>query len=1150
MGVRRRLLRELLSSLKYIKNLTEQQIRASLWRGEATLSDLELDPERLQRLFYDTIPCGLEILKASVKEVCVRIPWRQIMTQSVIVVAHGVEVQVAVHCEDEASWREVIAKLQRGFLRSQKARIDRGPFSMLSTGAFEYMRQRMMDGVQLQVSTATMTVFSKHPRHHPCHGHLPLRDDATFGEVFRVYGEDIIMSPSDIHRVPCDKLKQMTTYLPEEGLLQVTKIIKCRAFRVSPGNHLPRCEHASNQFMDTTQPVTCYVTQRYPSDGSSICPFLVASIMHFDFPSGLDIRVCECQFRAVMAAAMDVSKLEEWRISESLLLCGSSPNNDKSCDKEPLQNTSSIARTFARGEDGTRERSLCAGSALARPGCDVSTCSAPAIGASQTGRLDSSGDSVGVSCCSGNVPDAAVSHKGAIEECTGVLQSAAHPVDECMDGAGCNRQHEPHKKMEDGGGDEHVPGVGVKDGRDDEQNELCARQPNDLVQPSTTGPLQFMEAGRGSDSDGIFEALLDTTSTARTLARGQDPKGLSHSMASDWWKRIKKSTLPSTSYFRDATNTASAADESNLVLQEAAQPLTSPAQFQERVVATSDVAIAPAESTAPNVNAVDEVGVEARCCDLETDSMVSAAEEAEPGDGEVVVEEDEGADEEEEDFYDPEDYFSVVSSNSDVTELESASLQSRRWFQPVLKWFGPKGSPSPVSMLPEMKTNRKEMVINFPVFALHMTVMEPDDSDGTVSDVVAGYAHFHVEGGKWASENWYGLPAAHLDCIRRLVYPSEDHPAPQRASLIEVGPSCLPVLLSGSQRMDFPWMDLRLAGGTAGEVHMMRGRHKDTGIGPEAAASSGTHVNEVGGDIGNAPLPGLFRNCSPGNTMSVNPSSTAGVMLGMSSLPRSSPAELVEAANSSGVLRTLRSWPMHVNLQKVHFFLDEFAWTVIKRCHERCKPFLLSKLPLPTLIPPEEPGGCAQLYPTEFMAIEFHDCEMVEPYNAAKVREERRWPVRVVVPHMSLQSYSDLWNLKRLVPGKEPDAAPDDGDRAAIGTPGGSSDRDVTLPKEMFDQLVKRAAEANIADLSEQLEKAKRRCAHLESSLHSQGLAQRRLETEFMNFQVRTQEELRRLLRASVPSGPPGSGGRSKVGFGAAACAANEPVVSAPTNLI
>eukprot|EP00429_Kryptoperidinium_foliaceum_P050876 CAMPEP_0176125332 /NCGR_PEP_ID=MMETSP0120_2-20121206/63223_1 /TAXON_ID=160619 /ORGANISM="Kryptoperidinium foliaceum, Strain CCMP 1326" /LENGTH=114 /DNA_ID=CAMNT_0017460179 /DNA_START=182 /DNA_END=522 /DNA_ORIENTATION=- len=113
MGVRRRLLRELLSSMKYIKNLKEQQIKASLWRGEATLCNIEFEPVPLQQLVYDFFPCGLEIVSARATEVSVRIPWHHIMTQSVVVVAHNVEVEVVVHCEDDAEWEEQVAKMQR-----------------------------------------------------------------------------------------------------------------------------------------------------------------------------------------------------------------------------------------------------------------------------------------------------------------------------------------------------------------------------------------------------------------------------------------------------------------------------------------------------------------------------------------------------------------------------------------------------------------------------------------------------------------------------------------------------------------------------------------------------------------------------------------------------------------------------------------------------------------------------------------------------------------------------------------------------------------------------------------------------------------------------------------------------------------------------
>ena len=145
MGARRRLLKELLSNLKFIKNLSEKQIQASLWHGEATLYDLELEPKALQELFHDVIPGGFETLEVRVKELHICIPWNRIMTNSTRLVAHGVSIRACVRCEDEAEWRALFAARQRAFLRKHQERAQSGPYALApgSSGTyFDSLKQR------------------------------------------------------------------------------------------------------------------------------------------------------------------------------------------------------------------------------------------------------------------------------------------------------------------------------------------------------------------------------------------------------------------------------------------------------------------------------------------------------------------------------------------------------------------------------------------------------------------------------------------------------------------------------------------------------------------------------------------------------------------------------------------------------------------------------------------------------------------------------------------------------------------------------------------------------------------------------------------------------------------------------------------------
>jgi len=332
MGVRRRLLRELLSSLKYIKNLTEQQIKASLWRGETTLYNLELEPQKLQQFFHDVWPCGLEIVKATVKEVSIRIPWSQIMTQSILVIAQDIEVEAVAHCEDDTDWQEVVVRMQQQYIRNQQAKLQNARFGTLSsgaTGAFDQLRQRLVDGVQIQVNRAKLSIHSRHARHFPSHegeAEAVVREDAEspVGEVLTVVGEDIIMSPADASHRPCHKLKGVATFCSESYLMQLNKFMKCRAFHVAPGGFPNKCRHASPEYMASPVVLTGRISTCYPSDGASTCPFVQRSELSFECNSALRVRGCECQLRAFLALAMDVGRLEEWRGDERLLFAGAS----------------------------------------------------------------------------------------------------------------------------------------------------------------------------------------------------------------------------------------------------------------------------------------------------------------------------------------------------------------------------------------------------------------------------------------------------------------------------------------------------------------------------------------------------------------------------------------------------------------------------------------------------------------------------------------------------------------------------------------------------------------------------------------------------------------------------------------------------------
>jgi len=170
---------------------------------------------------------------------------------------------------------------------------------------------------------------------------------------------------------------------------------------------------------------------------------------------------------------------------------------------------------------------------------------------------------------------------------------------------------------------------------------------------------------------------------------------------------------------------------------------------------------------------------------------------------------------------------------------------------------------------------------------------------------------------------------------------------------------------------------------------------------------------------------------------------------------------------------------MHVKLHNARLFMDSSRWTFVRRCQERCKPFLLSKHPSPPLLPLLQPaessapscqaqdsaakGVDEQLYPVEAFATEFEDCEFIEPFSEEMLSSQRRWPLRVSVPRTSMRSHSEQWQFGTAFKERSTDilARPDLQLRPDSALP---ASEDVTIPKEMFDELVRCKSEATLKE--------------------------------------------------------------------------------------
>lgn len=1247
MGVRRRLLRELLASLKYIKNLTEQQIKASLWRGEATLQNLELEPRELQKLFFDTIPCSIELLEVTVDELCIRIPWSKIMTQSAVVVAGNVQVRAVVHCEDEISWREVVAKLQRNFLASQLQRIENAPFTILSgpTGAFDQIRQRMTDGMQIQVNRVSFSLLSCHVRHFPMHtpaetSHRPL------AEALRVVGEDIMLSPCDSVRNPTDKLKAMAVYIADKRHLQLSKFMKCRAFRVAPGRCPNPCPHAAADFMENPVVMTCHICQKYPSDGYRICPFLVGNALSWEFSSTLGITVCECQLRAVFALVMDVSRLEEWRMNKDLL-------KEKPSD---IQSEKRFASEEGSSAASTTEPSLEA-TALDPDVCDVIRELETAGEVPSSSAMGSSAAELPEIAGSADVAEPAKAVQAAPDEKDANADDESGAAsDESDDMCSCDGWESPTSRK--------VSSANFHTDDPPEVRGLTEIAATDLplerVVSGSSAESQAQNASENQESEmqaeRTAEPLVNTSSFARTLARGSDSPSNQRRRADEKSHLSLSSAASMLGLVREIspqTNSPPVGPEADPPLMDttsvarvfakgpADRPETKPrqepvarstsstqsvlhhgAKLWKKVVPLQKVIGASLHAKASALGygnssrdgstggrdgmlqmlACPGTGLSAISGDHFTDDPCEGlgsgeADDEHSADGAEIVEdgdeEEASGGEEELEFYEAEDYFSVASSESGAALEDSASGRSR-WLKPVLKWFGTsKSMDACTEDWPEMTQVVKAMSVAVTYLTVRLAVVEPSatgssvagshasvaesgnstaacsassgDVSGTAANadiaepaavdlVKSGDLELCLDSLFWHSEVRVGLPAAQLECIQRLARPAED----QRGLVSQVatkaapavGPWCLPVLQQGAQTMNWPLASLNFRG-PEGVVELLQSCDAERQVGADA-------------------------------------------MLVFNWQPRDAPP--VTVTSSSWVLQT---WPMEISFHRAIIIADAQHWTLAKRCHERVKPFLVSKFPSPTLLPPQEPQDSGQLFPTESLFMEFLDCQIVEPRQERTIIDERRWPLHVTVPHVRFRSNSSIWDFGQLLAQRRPQLFEEEESRLRSAqkvdtAAGDSADGDVTIPKEMFDQLVHRAADATLqrsqvkaareelqaayiklaatkatyatnapsataaaaataaasaaamqsalgaalggalgfgnsepermpgvaeqvpsADSSE-LERLRRKCMQLESSLQSQGLAQRRLEAELENYKTLARDELRQVICAKT----------------------------------
>lgn len=210
------------------------------------------------------------------------------------------------------------------------------------------------------------------------------------------------------------------------------------------------------------------------------------------------------------------------------------------------------------------------------------------------------------------------------------------------------------------------------------------------------------------------------------------------------------------------------------------------------------------------------------------------------------------------------------------------------------------------------------------------------------------------------------------------------------------------------------------------------------------------------------------------------------------------------ASSQNGVVH---NWPLCVKVRGTKMLGDLDALNTLKELNLRCKPYLLSKSAPATMRPLEEPI-CAdqldQLYPAECFFIEFLDCELQEVHCERIRLGEKRWSMNARIPHAVVRSSSDLWDFGRMLAVHDIEATDTHGVRdrfMSVEAEVGEAEAAVTLPKQMFDDLVQRAAEATLKESQvsaarEELQKSYITIASLRATATAKEQAQRKQQLQ------------------------------------------------------
>ena len=129
-----KLLQQVLGS--FIKGIDTESLRLSVWHGDIRLTDLELDVGAVEGL---GLP--LRVLRGSVREVRVEVPWRHLSTRPIVVSVEQLHILVAPK-GDAGTWDPVAEEKHK--LQAKREQLEVWGAMEIEKGAWDAMGERMV----------------------------------------------------------------------------------------------------------------------------------------------------------------------------------------------------------------------------------------------------------------------------------------------------------------------------------------------------------------------------------------------------------------------------------------------------------------------------------------------------------------------------------------------------------------------------------------------------------------------------------------------------------------------------------------------------------------------------------------------------------------------------------------------------------------------------------------------------------------------------------------------------------------------------------------------------------------------------------------------------------------------------------------------